>query len=287
MIHIPVLLKEAIKYLDVKEKGIYVDATLGFGGHSKEILKRAKKGLLIGIEWDESALKEAKVNLEKFKNKKLILENFVNLKKILKKLKIEEIDGILFDLGVNLAQLQDSKRGFSFQKEGPLDMRMTEDLDLTASEIVNKWPEKELIRIFKENNERFARKIARKIVREREKKPILTTLELANIVKSCYRKRRKIHPATLVFQALRIEVNKELENLKLVLPQAVDSLKKGGRLVVISFHSGEDRIVKTFIKEEKRLINLTKKPIVPTPLEIRKNPRARSAKLRAAEKIGE
>jgi len=289
MIHIPVMVEEVIKILNPKENGIYVDATLGCGGHSSEILKKlGNHGRIIGLDRDESAITWAK-NILIDKRILIIQAKFSQLKDTLSKLNIERIDGIVFDLGVSMLQLKDLSRGFSFHSEERLDMRMDDSDSLTAWEVVNKYPEKTLIKIFTEyGDEPFARRIAREIVRQRSKKTIDTCKELANLIKKIVPKKDKIHPATRVFQAIRMEVNRELEELREGLRQALEVLNHGGRICVISYHSGEDRVVKNFFKDEERKNNLrilNKKPLVPSLEEITKNPSARSARLRGGEKL--
>ncbi len=278
---------------------IYVDATLGGGGHSFEILKRTSPdGTVIGIEWDEEALLEARKTLMEFGPRaRIYRENFINLPRVLKSVNIEPVDGILLDLGLSSLQLAKGERGFSLKEEGPLDMRMDQRLTVTAADLVNRLDEKDLEDTLAEyGEERWARRIAKAIVEERERGPIQTTQALRRIVHQAIPRRfhsRKIDPATRTFQALRIRVNNELENLKGTLETGWKLLKKGGRVCVISFHSLEDRIVKeTFRRWEKgggpdpeggfRI--LTKKPIVPSEEERKRNPRSRSAKLRCAER---
>lgn len=286
--HLPVLLNEVIDFLHVTPGKIYVDCTLGLGGHSAEILKRLNgDGLLIGIEQDESAFQIAKERLKELnlKNYYLFNSNFLELKDILKSLKLEKITGgVLLDLGVNSTQLDNPLSGFSIKSDGPLDMRMDKKQSLTANTVVNKYKETELADIiFKYGEERYARKIARFIM---QKRPLKSTKELANVVLSCYPKDKwfKVHPATRTFQAIRIEVNKELENLQNFLCFIPELLLPPSRLTIISFHSLEDRITKNFLKNNREFKILTKKPIIPSLEEIDKNPRARSAKLRVAEK---
>jgi len=289
--HIPVLQKEVIEYLDVKPNENFIDATFGLGGHSKGILERnAPDGKVLGIEIDSGILKCLKPDLKKEKRLILVNDSYINLKEIVKKYNFEPINGILFDLGLSSWHLEKSGRGFSFQREEPLDMRFHKEIEnekltiknLTAGEIVNRWPEKEIERILREyGEERFARRIARKIVEARKKKTIKSTGQLVEIIGGKRFSRK-------TFQALRIAVNDELENFKKVLPQALEVLDKKGRIVVISFHSLEDRIVKNFFKENSKkglLKILTKKPIRPSIKEVQKNPRSRSAKLRGAIKI--
>jgi len=288
-IHQPVLLKEAIDFLEVKENRNYVDCTFGEGGHALEILKRnGPRGKVLGIERDPIILKETK------KRKRLILVNdsFANLKKIVEKENFKNVFGVLFDLGFSSWHLERSGRGFSFLRDEPLIMRYDGKESLTAKEILNSWPEKEIEKIFREyGQERFAKRIAKEISVYRKLKPIKKTSQLVEIVKRAtpvWYQKRKIHFATKVFQALRIAVNEELSNLEKALPQALEILEKGGRLVVISYHSLEDKIVKKFFKENFKkghLKILTKKPLRPQKEEIKVNPRSRSAKLRAAIKI--
>ncbi len=297
MFHTPVLAKEAIEFLQVKKGGIYVDATLGDGGHAEKILSLlGKKGKLIGLDQDEEALERAKSRLSNFKEQVIFVHHsFKDLDLILKKLKIKKIDGILFDLGVSTPQLETPERGFSFKEDfaAPLDMRMDRRQKLTAQEIINRYPETQLRDLFFGlGEEPYSASIAREILRRRKKKPIKTTAELLQVIKTstppAYRYSRRKHYATKIFRALRMEVNQELKALEEVLPQAVSGLKKGGRIVVISFHSLEDRIVKQKFKEFSResLVKiLSKKPIMAREEEIEKNIKSRSAKMRVAEKI--
>lgn len=292
LFHKPVLLKEAIKLLNIRPGEKYIDATVGGGGHSEAILKAG--GRLLGIDCDPEAIKAAR---EYFSlacpntSWRLVRENFSKLIKIAKKEGFNRVMGILLDLGVSTYQLETPERGFSFNREGPLDMRMDPRLKITARDLVNTLSENELKEIFlKFGEERYSGRIARAICRAREIKPILTTNQLAEIILRVRPRRGRFdrtHPATRCFQALRIAVNSELRNLEEVLPQTLELLKRGGRLVIISFHSLEDRIVKRFLKEkesEGEITILTKKPIRPTKEEIVINPRSRSAKLRAGEK---
>lgn len=291
--HKPVLLNETIDLLNINQNNTYVDCTLGLGGHSLEILNKLNgKGKLIGIEQDESILAIAKEKLKKFENCYLFHANFLDLPEILQTLKIDKISGgVLLDLGVNSIHFDDPERGFSFKSSGPLDMRMDKRQPLTAYKIINTYKEHELADIiFKFGEERLARKIARLIIQNRAKRPIQTTEELANIIFNCYRyitnkSYFKTHPATKTFQALRIEVNKELENLEQKFCFIPELLLPHSRLTVISFHSLEDRITKNFLKNNRKFKILTKKPITPSSNEVKSNPRARSAKLRAAEKL--
>lgn len=268
-----------------------MDATLGTGGHSNEILKYLDdSGRLIGIDCDEQAIVLAKERLAPYGDRvKIIYDNYTDLENILTKEKISGIDGILFDLGVSSFQLSSFGRGFSFQSDEKLDMRMDCKRTITAEFIINKYTEEQLSDIFfNYGEERNARRIAKKIVESRRIKPIQTTKELSELIYKPGDFRGKIHPATKIFQALRIFINNELDNIKKVLPIAINRLNRGGRILAISFHSMEDRIVKhTFVEAKSNgLIRiLTGKPIVPTDEEIKNNPRARSALLRVAEKI--
>lgn len=289
ILHIPVMVKEAINILNPKEDGVYVDATVGCGGHALEILKKlGPDGRLVGIDRDETAIRACSIILN---DSRVILRKvrFSQLKDILNELGIEKIDGIIFDLGVSMLQLKDTSRGFSFQSEEKLDMRMDQTNPLTAWDVVNKYPQNQLERIFRDYaDEPFAKRIAREIVRERNKKTIDTCKELADLVKKIIPKKGKTHPATQLFQAIRIEVNREIEELQKALKQALEVLRTGGRICVISYHSKEDRVVKNFFKEEEKKENihiLTKKTLMPCLEEIMKNPSARSARLRGGEKI--
>ncbi len=283
--HVPVLLEEATKILLGNGGRLYVDCTVGLGGHTKSILEKNPQAFVIGIDKDPSALELAQENLKDFEGRySLYHANFADLDEVLKMEGVLEVDGFLFDLGVSMLQLK-SPRGFSFQRDEPLDMRMNPEDKLTAYYVVNNYSEKDLERIFKEYGEEpYAKRIAKAIVLARTKKPIETTGELVKVITSVlpYRGGR-IHPATRVFQAIRMEVNEELKSLEIALHKTLDFLKIGGRLAVISFHSLEDRIVKNFIKTH--LKPLTKKPIVPTMEEVERNPASRSAKLRAGEKV--
>lgn len=293
MSHIPVLLKETIKGLSVKDGEVVVDMTLGNAGHSKAILEGGAKNLtLVGVDADKIAIEEAKKNLSE-NSHKIILENnyFDSISEILEKNSISKIDKVLFDLGFRSEQIDTPERGFSIQKDGPLDMSFTGEVKINAKTIVNEWEEDLLANIiYGFGEEGFSRRIARAIVEAREIKPIETTTELAEIIKNSvpgFYKRSKIHPATKTFQALRIAVNKELERLEKALPIIFSKLNNGGRIAVISFHSLEDRIVKNFFREQVKsgkAILHTKKPITATREEIIENPRSRSAKLRIIEK---
>ncbi len=301
--HRAVMPSEVVKYLAVSADKIYVDGTTGEGGHSELLLKSAKIKLLICIEQDNEILERAKERLKKFKNVIFINDNFVNLRGILKKLDLEEkVDGILLDLGLSMYHYKASEKGFSFEKEERLDMSFNNN-GISAYDIINNYSEYELSKlIWAFGEDRWARRIAKYIVAYREKKNIETTTELKNIIESAIPKRfwkRGLNPATRTFQALRIAVNNELEKLETVLPVMIDELKKGGRGVVISYHSLEDRIVKHTFKlystgrdnegnehpDKKGIIKvLTKKPVTATEEEIKRNRSARSAKLRAIEK---
>lgn len=276
--------------LNIRENGTYVDATVGLGGHAVAMLSRlGSSGRLVGIDRDEYALGYAR---ERLGNNRVALKkgSFSELRDILLSLDIHKVDGILFDLGVSMLQLRELGRGFSFLSDARLDMRMDTEQELTAWHIVNKYPEKDIDRILREYGEEpYARRIAKAVVFNRMKKKIDTCRELADIVSRACGRRGKTHPATRTFQALRIEVNREMEELKKGLASAVNMLTSGGRLCVISYHSLEDRIVKNFIREgamEGVLTILTKKPLTPAYEGIRKNPSSRSAKLRGAEKLG-
>ncbi|HMK77882.1 MAG TPA: 16S rRNA (cytosine(1402)-N(4))-methyltransferase RsmH [Thermodesulfobacteriota bacterium] len=289
--HISVMVEEVMAFLRCEPGHTYVDATLGGGGHAFEILKRsAPDGMLIGMEWDEEALSEAKKTLLSFGDRvKLIRENFVHLPDLMK---AESADGILLDLGLSSIQLEREERGFSFKGEGPLDMRMDQRIDETAADLVNNLSSEELESIlFQYGEERWAKRIVRALVEEREREPIRTTQALRKIVHHAIPRRfhsRRIDPATRTFQALRIRVNEELENLQKILETGWKILKKGGRMCVISFHSLEDRMVKeTFraLEKQEKMVILTKKPVTPSEEEQKRNPRSRSAKLRCAERI--
>jgi 16S rRNA (cytosine1402-N4)-methyltransferase len=285
------MVEEVMVFLGCEPGRTYVDATLGGGGHASEILKRtAPDGVVIGIEWDEEALSEAKNALMPFGERaKIYRENFVRLPELVR---AESVDGILLDLGLSSLQVDKEERGFSFRGDGPLDMRMDQRVDHTATDLINRLSLKELEdTLFYYGEERWARKIARAIVHVREQEPIRTTQALSRIVYRAIPKRfhsRRIDPATKTFQALRIKVNDELENLRKILETGWTVLKKGGRMCVISFHSLEDRTVKeTFRKLEKggEVRILTRKPVIPSDEERKRNPRSRSAKLRCAERF--
>ncbi len=291
--HIPVLQKEVIEYLEPEPNKNYIDCTIGQGGHSSAILeKNGPEGKILGIDWDKDNVDYLKKEVSKIFKKRLILvnDNFINLREITKRENFSRAAGILFDLGMSSEHLEESGRGFSFLKNEPLDMRYNLQNPLTAEKIVNYWSASEIERILGElGEEKFASNIAEEIVKERKIKPIENTLQLVRIIQKAVPKKyqySRIHFATRTFQALRIAVNDELNNIKKVLPQALEILNSNGRLVVISFHSLEDRIIKYFFKENQNFLKiLTKKPVEASEKEIRINPRSRSGKLRAAEKI--
>ena len=306
--HIPVLLNECLEGLHIRPDGLYVDCTLGRGGHSEEIAKRLTTGRLIGIDRDAAAIEQAGERLAPYGARvTLVRGNFCALDEILRTLEIPGVDGVLLDLGVSSPQLDDASRGFSYMHDAPLDMRMDGRQSLTAREVVNDWPEAELKRIlFEYGEERWAQRIAAAIAAARAKKPIETTCELTEIIRAAMPAaalREKQHPAKRSFQAIRIAVNDELSAVAQVMDKAVDALLPGGRLAVISFHSLEDRIVKNALKARTNgctcppdlpvcvcgfkptLRLLTRKPVTATGNELNENPRARSAKLRIAEKI--
>lgn len=299
--HIPVMLKEVIEFLNVQKGEWYVDCNLGGGGHTQGILNAG--GKVLGIDLDPDAINEVarKYNLTVSKvgdhlqaisdNLILYQSNFTDLKEIVESVGLKGIKGILFDLGVSSYQLETAERGFSFNADAPLDMRMNPSFGPTAADLLNALYEKELADLFwKYGEENFSRPIARRIVEYRKVKPIQSTNELANIVLSVRHRGSgdRTHPATRVFQALRIAVNDELNSLKTALPQAIEVLDKGGRVAVISFHSLEDRIAKDFFNDENKnqtIKLVTKKPIEPSDKEVLSNPRSRSGKLRIIEKI--
>ena len=305
--HISVLLDETISSLNLCENSVIVDATLGYGGHSKCILERIKKGYLFAFDQDSEAIRHSTDRLSKVgTNFTVVKSNFVRMQEELSKLGINKVDGVLFDLGVSSPQLDEKERGFSYHEDARLDMRMNQEQSLSAYEVVNKYSKEDLTRIFREYGEdRFAANIAKKIIEYREQKPIETTLELVEIIKTAVPVKFRIdkHPARQIFQAIRIEVNQELTVLEPALEQALSLLKIGGRVAVITFHSLEDRIVKNFFKEKceipekvKGMPNIpeeylpdfrlvTNKAITSSEEELENNPRARSAKLRVIERI--
>lgn len=306
--HVSVLLDECIENLAIKPDGIYVDGTLGLGGHSYEIASRLTTGRLIGIDRDETAIARAGERLAPFAGKiTLVHGNFSDTASILDDLGIDAVDGMLFDLGVSSPQLDEAERGFSYMNDAPLDMRMDRSEGLTAYDVVNDYSADRLNRIFWDyGEERYARRISAAIIAAREKKPVETTFELVDIIKGALPAaalREKQHPAKRCFQAIRIAVNDELGAISVLMDTAPDKLKLGGRLCVISFHSLEDRIVKSGIAARengctcpreapictcgfiKTLKSVCRKPILPGADEIERNPRARSAKLRVAERV--
>lgn len=289
--HIPVLLKEVIELLDPQPNENFIDCTFGFGGHSEAILEKTKpNGKVLGIEWDGEKIKNQESGIRNQERLRVVNDSYVSLKNIVEREKFGPINGILLDLGISSFEVDDSGRGFSFKKNEPLDMRFSQSQSLTAKEIINQWSEEELARIFQEyGQERFAKNIARNIVEVRLQQQIETTFQLVEIIRKSFPRSYKFgkaHFATRIFQALRVAVNNELDNLKNVLPQSLSVLEKNGRVAVISFHSLEDAIVKKFFKEQakdNKLGILTKKPITAGSEEIKINPRARSAKLRVAQ----
>lgn len=306
--HKSVLLEESIDGLNIKEDGVYVDCTLGFGGHSSEILKRLKKGLLIAIDQDDMAIKASKERLSKISdNYEIIKCNFVRMKEELLKRGISKVDGILFDLGVSSPQLDIDERGFSYHHDAKLDMRMDQSKEFSAYDVVNTYDYDKLVKIFREyGEEKYATSIAKQIIKYRENKPIETTLELVDIIKSGmpYKAMRDSHPARKVFQAIRIEVNDELNVLEKTLEDAISLLNVNGRICVITFHSLEDRIVKNIFrkysevpneikklpfvpKEYQPVLKIISKGTVPSKKELEENNKARSSRLRIAEKIKE
>ena len=289
--HTPVLTKEVIEYLNVRPNKNFIDCTLGAGGHAAEILLHNKPtGKVLAIDWDKEAIARVRSSLSRsdLGRVTLVADNFAHLEDITKREKFHA-SGILLDLGMSSDQLEQSKRGFSFQKNELLDMRYSLENPMNAAKIVNYWSRNDIAKILKEyGQEQFANQIAEAIVRERKERAIAKTGDLARVVQGVvpgWYRRRKIHCATKTFQALRIAVNNELENLKTVIPQALRVLGAGGRVVIISFHSLEDRIVKYALRENPEARILTKKVVIPSIVERKANPRARSAKLRATEKL--
>ena len=307
--HVSVLLDECIKYLDIKPDGIYVDGTLGLGGHSSEIAKRlGEGGRLIAIDRDLASIERASARLAPWADRVTIVHgNFRDVAAILDEQGVPAVDGMLFDLGVSSPQLDDGQRGFSYMQDAPLDMRMDPSDNVDAWFIVNRWPEEKIARILHDyGDERYAKRIAAAIVARRQEKEIETTLELVDVIKSAMPApalREKQHPAKRSFQAIRIAVNDELSAVSQMMETAPDRLKQGGRLCVISFHSLEDRIIKNAIHERENgctcpreapvctcgfvqtLRSVTRKPVTPTDEELVLNPRSRSAKLRVAERV--
>ena len=302
--HYSVLLNEAIENLNIKDDGIYVDCTLGYGGHSEQILKRLKNGFLYCLDQDDIAIKHSTERLSKVgANFKIIHSNFEHLKEVLEEQGIEKVDGILFDLGFSSPQIDDETRGFSFMKDAKLDMRMDLTQEKSAYNVVNEYKEEKLVEIFyKYAEEKFSKSIARNIIKNR---PIETTMELVDIIKKSvpvqYANTR--HPERVIFQAIRIEVNRELTVLENVLPDAIDLLAVGGRICVVTFHSLEDRITKQIFKKMSEIDDLVKglpvipdeykpkiklvnkKPILPSERELKENSRSKSAKLRVIERV--
>lgn len=304
--HYTVMKNEAVDALNCENGKIYVDCTLGGGGHSELILKRIQPdGRLIAFDIDEDAIEAASERLKDYKNLTIVKNSYVNIKKVLHDLGIEKITGgVLFDLGASYHQFNKGERGFSFSKEAPLDMRFNQDADFSAYDVVNTYSESDLVRIFSEyGEERFSKRIAKKIVEDRRKSPIKTTTELADLIVHCTPHiKSSVHPATRVFQAIRIEVNQELQNVKNTLNDVLDLLEVGAIISVISFHSLEDRIVKNLFKyhsarchcEKNQMICtcpppklelVNKKPLMATEREVKENPPSRSAKLRVARCI--
>ena len=306
-VHKPVLLDESIDGLNIKEDGIYVDCTLGGGGHTEEILKRAAKGKVIGIDQDDYAIERAEEKLSAYKNFTAVKNNFSNIGEILDQVNIQKIDGIIFDLGVSSFQLDIPERGFSYNYDMPLDMRMDKNQTTTARHIVNGYEENELSRILWDyGEEKWAARIAKFIVQEREQEFIETTGQLVSIIKKAIPKQVRqegSHPAKKSFQAIRIEVNRELEILENTIKSAVERLNKKGRICVITFHSLEDRIIKNTFAElnkdcicppefpkcmcdhRRKLKIISKKPIRPSEEELAENRRSHSAKLRIGERV--
>lgn len=306
--HVSVLLDECIEGLNIKSDGIYVDGTMGGAGHSSEIIKKlSENGTLIGIDQDTCALKASSERLKEYKNVTFVHDNFKNIKKVLSDLGINGVDGILLDLGVSSYQLDEPERGFSYMHDAPLDMRMNADNEFCAWNVVNEYSKEDLIRIIRDfGEERWASRIAEFIVEARAEKNIDTTFELVDVIKAAIpasARRDGPHPAKRTFQAIRIEVNGELDILQQALNDCIEMLNSRGRLCVITFHSLEDRITKTVYKKNQNpctcppefpvcICNkkptikiITKKPIIPSENEIDTNPRSRSAKLRIAEKL--
>lgn len=302
--HIPVLATDTIKNLNIKKGGVYVDLTLGKGGHSKMILENlSDKGRLIAIDQDKEAIEAAKENLKDFSNVTFINSNFEKFEEVLANLGLDLIDGALMDIGVSSYQIDNAERGFSYMKDGPLDMRMNQDNELTAEIVVNEYSQDELERIFFEyGEERFSKSVARNIIKQRSEGRIDSTIKLRDIIRKSI-KSNETHPEKRVFQALRIEVNRELEVLENTIETVVDHLKVGGRIAIISFHSLEDRIVKNKFKDlatacicppelpvcvcnhKAKIKVITRKPITATMKELKMNSRSKPAKLRVGERI--
>jgi 16S rRNA (cytosine1402-N4)-methyltransferase len=306
--HVSVLLKECINNLNIKEDGIYVDGTLGGAGHSSEIIKKlSNAGLLIGIDQDTNALEASKLRLKEYCNTLFVHSNFMEIKDVLKDLNIKAVDGILLDLGVSSHQLDVPERGFSYMQDAPLDMRMNMNATFSARDLINNYSKADITRVIRDyGEERWASRISEFIVLERSKVSIETTFQLVEIIKAAIpaaARREGPHPAKRTFQAIRIEVNKEIEILEEAVKSCIEVLKPGGRICIITFHSLEDRIVKNVYKtlenpckcpadfpicvcnKKPQIKIISRKPIIPTEEEIEYNPRSRSAKLRIAEKI--
>ena len=286
--HKPVMLKEVLDILQPKPGGRYIDCTIGDGGHSKAILEKSSPdGILVGIDRDPISIERSRINLAQYKDRIILVQgNFSSLCSLVGPTNIDKFDGILFDLGVSSVQLATPDRGFSFNIDGPLDMRMDMSIPITAHQIVNSYSLEKLFDIFWNfGEERYSRVIAKAIVDYRKKKEISSSKELADLISKVVKRRGRIHPATKVFMALRIYINRELENLREAIPQAISLLAPGGRLCIISYHSLEDRIVKNMFKESGEKV-ITQSPIKLTREELISNRRARSARLRGLEKYG-
>lgn len=289
--HIPVLLQEVIKLIDPQPNEDFIDATVGEGGYALCLLQHnGPEGKVLGIDWDEDSLKMVEERLKAFQSRVILKHgNFKNIDAIVQETKFNSADGIVFDLGLGTFQIKQSGRGFSFLRDEPLRMTFSKENNLTAEEVINKESLEKLIEIFqKYGEEKNAYKIAKAIVEERRKRKIARTSDLVEIISKINRRRGRIHPATKVFQALRIYVNDELNNLAIALEKSLKILNSKGRIAVVSYHSLEDKIVKNFFREKGRegiLKIITKKPIIPTKVEILNNYRSRSAKLRVAQKI--
>ena len=290
--HIPVLKDKVIEYLAPKPNEHFIDCTIGQGGHTTAILeKTGPRGKVLGIDQDSAFLSQLKQTVQKtYKNRLILAEgNFAHITTIAQQEKFKPVHGILFDLGFSSLHIEESKRGFSFAKQEPLDMRYSVSNPLTAEKIVNYWSKADIERILKEyGEEQFSKEIAKALAEQRTRMPIVKTTQLVKIIEEAtpnWYHRKKAHPATKTFQALRIAVNRELENIREALPHAVELVEPNGKIAVISFHSLEDRIVKNFFKTHPSLSMITKKPITPSLQEQKTNPKARSAKLRVALKL--
>ena len=307
MKHKSVLLEESIDNLNIKVDGVYVDATLGFGGHSLEILKRINKGFLFAFDQDSEAIGYSSERLKDYNNFKIIKSNFANMKSCLKSENVDKVDGVLFDIGVSSMQLDEVYRGFSYHNDAKLDMRMDTDSDFSAYELVNQYDYDNLVRVLRDyGEEKYAASIAKNIIKTRENKNIETTLELVDIIRKSMpaKELRDGHPARKTFQAIRIEVNHELDVLESALIQAMDLIKVGGRVCVITFHSLEDRLVKNIFRKYSEIdsrfsklpyipdefqpkFKIISKGITPSKEELIENNRARSSRLRVVEKVKE